>query len=187
VIAPKFQVRGRPVDKSSEVRMQELLDAREIEGLMIHYFDAVDALDPFGAVEIFSADIEGDFMTGHPYRGRQQIARALGKILLQYESTSHHITNHRAVIDGDHATAFTYIYAFHRMRNSSDTWHLWARHEDVLRRESDGWRVTRRVLAAVDSVPRWDKISDDWYYGHRGRRSHSQLEQELTDRSRDTT
>lgn len=181
------QLGGTPVEKSSEIQLQELVDAREIEGLMIQYFDAVDALDPFRAVEIFSDDIEGDFMTGHPYRGRRQIARALGKILLQYESTSHHITNHRAVIDGDHATAYTYIYAFHRMRNSSDTWHLWARHEDVLRREIVGWRVTRRVLAAVDSVPRWEKIADDWYYGHRGRRSHLELERELTNTSRDVT
>jgi ketosteroid isomerase-like protein len=159
--------------------IRDLADAREIEHLMIHYFDAVDALDPFRAVEIFTDDVEGDFMTGHPYVGRRSIARALGKILVQYEHTSHHITNHRATIDGDTATALTYIYAFHRMRGSDDTWHLWARHVDELVRVGGAWRVRRRVLSAIDSVPRWSKIDDDWYYGHPGRRSHAEMEAQL--------
>jgi ketosteroid isomerase-like protein len=159
--------------------VRELADAREIEGLMIHYFDAVDALDPFRAVEIFTDDIEGDFMTGKVYRGPRTIARALGRILLQYQQTSHHITNHRAQIDGDRATALTYIYAFHRMRDSDDTWHLWARHVDQLVRVDGRWKVSHRVLAAIDSVPRWEKIDDSWYYGHPGRRPHADLEEQL--------
>lgn len=166
------------MDTDREV-IRELADAREIEGLMVHYFDAVDALDPFRAVEIFTDDIEGDFMTGHPYVGRRAIARGLGKILLQYERTSHHITNHRATITGDTATALTYIYAFHRMRGSDDTWQLWARHVDELVRIDGRWLVSGRVLAAIDSEPRWDKIRDDWYYGHPGRQAHADLEAEL--------
>jgi ketosteroid isomerase-like protein len=166
--------------------IQELADAREIEGLMIHYFDAVDALDPFRAVEIFTDDIEGDFMTGHPYVGRQAIARGLGKILVQYERTSHHITNHRATITGDTATALTYIYAFHRMRGSDHTWHLWARHVDELVQVGGRWLVSKRVLSAIDSIPRWEKIKDDWYYGHPGRRSHAEMEAQLRETSRPT-
>lgn len=159
--------------------LRELADAREIEGLMVHYFDAVDALDPWRAVQIFSDDVEGDFMTGRQYRGREAIARALGRILLQYERTSHHITNHRAIIIGDTAEALTYIYAFHRMRGSDDTWHLWARHADRLARRDGRWLVTRRTLCAVDSSPRWDRIDDAWYYGHPGRRDHADLEADL--------
>ena len=118
-------------------------------------------------------------MTGHPYVGREAIARGLGKILIQYERTSHHITNHRATITGDTATALTYIYAFHRMRGSEDTWHLWARHVDDLVRVDGRWLVSRRVLSAIDSVPRWERIDDDWYYGHPGRRSHAEMEDQL--------
>jgi uncharacterized protein (TIGR02246 family) len=163
----------------TDAALRELVDERAIARLMVDYFDAVDALDPFRAVGIFTDDVEGDFMTGRLYHGRQAIARALGKILLQYERTSHHITNHKAVIAGDTATALTYIYAFHRMRGSDDTWHLWARHSDELVRSDGGWRVRKRVLVAIDSVPRWDKIDDAWYYGHPGRRPHDELERQL--------
>ncbi len=162
-------------------QLRELVDAREIHGLMCHYFDHVDRLDPFGAATIFTEDAEGDFMTGRRYQGPRAIARALGRILLQYGHTSHHITNHRATIDGDTATSLTYIYAFHRMRDTGDLWHLWARHVDELVRTPDGWRVSRRVLSALDSTPEWEKVRREWYYGHPGRRTHEEMEAQLRD------
>lgn len=155
--------------------LQMLLDEREIWRLMVEYFDAVDALDPERAVQIFSDDVTGDFMTGRVYQGRKSIERALGKILLQYEQTSHHITNHRVEISGDKATACTWIYAFHRMVDSNDVWHLWARHVDELKRNNGAWEVSNRVLAAIDSEPRWDAIKPDWYYGHPDRRDREAL------------
>ena len=69
------------------------------------------------------------------------------------------------------------------MRSSEDTWHLWARHVDQLVRTADGWRVRHRVLSAVDSVPRWSKIDDSWYYGHPGRQTHDELERQLAESS----
>jgi hypothetical protein len=162
-------------------QLRELVDAREIHGLMCHYFDHVDRLDPFGAAAIFTEDAEGDFMTGKRYQGPRAIARALGRILLQYRHTSHHITNHRATITGDTATSLTYIYAFHRMRDTDELWHLWARHVDDLVRTPDGWRVRRRVLSALDSTPEWEKVRREWYYGHPGRRTHDEMEAQLRD------
>ena len=119
-------------------------------------------------------------MTGKIYRGPKkiaralEIARALGRILLQYWHTGHHITNHRAMINGDTATALIYIYPFHRFPDYW-VWHLWARHEDELVRTERSWRISRRNLRAVDSQPTWELIDDDWYYGHPGRRSHDDL------------
>ena len=166
-------------NKTLSDSMQLLLDEREIWRLMVEYFDAVDALDPKRAVQIFSADVIGDFMTGRIYEGPEPIGRALGKILLQYEKTSHHITNHRVEILGDTASAVTWIYAFHRMAGTSDVWHLWARHVDELKRVDGSWKVSKRVLSAIDSEPSWDAIKSDWYYGHPGRRDRAILEAEL--------
>jgi ketosteroid isomerase-like protein len=161
--------------------VQLLLDEREIWRLMVEYFDAVDALDPKRAVQIFSDDVTGDFMTGRVYQGRGPIERVLGKILLQYEQTSHHITNHRAEVSGDVGTACTWIYAFHRMAGTDEVWHLWARHIDDLERIDGSWRVSKRVLSAIDSEPRWDAIKSDWYYGHPDRRDRAVLEAELNE------
>ena len=43
--------------KSLSDSVQMLLDEREIWRLMVEYFDAVDALDPRRAVQIFSAEV----------------------------------------------------------------------------------------------------------------------------------
>jgi hypothetical protein len=158
--------------------IQELLDAKEIEQVMVDYFDRVDALDPMGASTLFVEDATADLMTGKVYESRQHIGRALGRILLQYKHTSHHISNHRSTITGDTATAQTYIYAFHRFPDDS-VWHLWARHVDKLAKVEGRWQLTERILVPIDSTPPWDLIDDSWYRSHPGRRSHDELRAEL--------
>jgi uncharacterized protein (TIGR02246 family) len=161
-----------------EAELQRLVDERDIENLMIEYFDRVDALDPFGAVAVFADDATADLMTGKVYQGRDRIGRALSRILVQYRHTSHHISNHRARIDGDEATALTYIYAFHRFPDGS-VWHLWARHSDRLARIDGRWKLTDRVLIPLDGDPEWDVIDDSWFRSHPGRRSHDETRAEL--------
>ena len=41
-----------------EMMIQELVDARDTENLMIEYFDAVDLLDPFRVARVFTDDAE---------------------------------------------------------------------------------------------------------------------------------
>lgn len=158
--------------------LQELLDARAIEQVMVKYFDRVDALDPMGAAALFVEDATADLMTGKIYRSSQHIGRALGRILLQYKHTSHHISNHRSTIAGDTATAQTYIYAFHRFPDDS-VWHLWARHVDRLAKVDGEWKLTERILVPIDSTPPWELIDGSWYRSHPGRRSHDEVRAEL--------
>jgi uncharacterized protein (TIGR02246 family) len=160
------------------VDLQELLDRNAIHQVMVEYFDRIDALDPFGVTDLFAEDATADLMTGKIYEGRDRITSALAKILLQYRHTSHHISNHRAVIDGDTASAQTYIYAFHRFPDDS-VWHLWARHVDELAKIDGEWKLTSRVLVPIDSTPPWDLIDDDWYRSHPGRQSHDELRSQL--------
>jgi uncharacterized protein (TIGR02246 family) len=163
----------------SQLELQELFDARAIESLMIRYFDRIDALDPRGAAEVFAPDATADLMTGKVYNGREAIGRALSKILVQYRHTSHHISNHHATIDGDTASALTYIYAFHRFPDDR-IWHLWARHTDELARIDGEWFLTERTLVPIDSDPPWDAIDPDWYRSHPGRRTHEAVRAELS-------
>lgn len=164
------------------VDVQELIDARAIEQVMIEYFDRIDALDPFGVAPLFVEDATADLMTGKVYHGRDRITRALAKILLQYRHTSHHISNHRSIITGDTARAQTYIYAFHRFPDDS-VWHLWARHVDELARVDGEWKLTSRVLVPIDATPPWDLIEDGWFGSHPGRQSHDTLREQLEARS----
>jgi ketosteroid isomerase-like protein len=157
-------------------RIKQLLDAWEIERIWTHYFDRVDADDAAGAVRDFAPDVRVEIMTGKVYEGRDAYARALDRVLAQYERTSHHASNFDIEFqDRNNATMTAYVYAFHRLRETGEPWHLWARIVDRLeRRNGLGWVVTEHVLHGVDSDPRWGKIDDSWYRGHPGRRDRTE-------------
>ena len=76
-----------------ESALSELIDARAIEQTLVAYFDRIDANDPVGASEFFAPDVEVEIMTGKRYQGRERFASAVGRVLDQYERTSHHLTN----------------------------------------------------------------------------------------------
>jgi len=149
-----------------------LIDARAIEQVWVRYFDRVDADDALGAVADFAADVRVEIMTGRTYEGRDDYARALDRVLAQYEVTSHHVSNfviHRPGPDTAHLTAW--VYAYHRLRETGRPWHLYARIVDRLERRDGEWVVVEHVLHGVDSTPRWRRVDDDWYRGHPGRRT----------------
>ena len=152
-----------------ESALSELIDARAIEQMLVAYFDRIDANDPVGASEFFAPDVEVEIMTGKRYQGRERFARAVGRVLDQYERTSHHLTNVSTSIRGDTAQALAYVYAYHRMAATGEPWHLWARIRDRFERRDGRWVVVEHVLLGVDSVPHRDDIPADWYAGHPGR------------------
>lgn len=149
--------------------LARLLDARAIERVFVDYFDRVDAADAEGAAGLFAEDATFEIMTGKTYQGRDAYARVLGRVLAQYERTSHHMSNHRSEIDGEVASAVTYVYAYHRLRETGRPWHLWARIVNKLAKRDGRWEVTEHVLHGVDHDPPWPAVHDEWFRGHPGR------------------
>ena len=144
-------------------RLQTLRDERDVAAVLLRYFRGIDAGRPEVAVEELADDATADIMTGKVYQGRDRIGRALGRILVRYERTSHHVTNVLVDLDGDRALCSAYVYAFHRMRDSGQPWHLWARIREELRRQEQGWVVESHRLYGVDAVPPRPDIAADWY------------------------
>ena len=151
--------------------LRELLDAREIEQVFVRYFDRVDANDPEGASLCFAPDVEFEIMIGKRKTGRERFARSLGRVLNQYERTSHHVGNISCEIDGDSADVQAYVYAFHRMYNTGEPWHLWVRLKERFARIDGQWLIAEHVLLGLDAVPNRPDIPRDWYPGHPGRLS----------------
>lgn len=144
--------------------------ARDPARTLFDYFERIDAQDPAGAVANFTEDATAEVMTGKFLQGRDKIGRALGRILVAYERTSHHATNLRWDEDGDRIELWSYVYAYHRMKATGATWHLWIRLRDVFVREDDGnLLIAEHQLVGVDSVPGRQDIPADWYPGHPGR------------------
>ena len=76
---------------------------------------------------------------------RDQMIRAWQTQLPGYLHTQHAITNHLVRIDGDHALAFSLIYATHYLPNEQgeDFWVFVGNYEHELARTPEGWKITR--------------------------------------------
>jgi uncharacterized protein (TIGR02246 family) len=146
--------------------LAKLAAAWEIEQLMAHYLERVDARDPEGAAATFTEDGVADYLTGRTYQGRERIARVLGGILGHFERTSHHMSNHQVRIAGDTARAITYVYAFHRLAATGGTWHFWGRHVDRLVKVGGEWLIAERTLIAVDADPEREDVPRSLFQGH---------------------
>lgn len=150
-----------------EKATQELLDFRAIEQLMVRYADRIDANDPEGAAACFAEDGIGKYWG--ECRGRKEIAARLAKILDSFSSTSHHLSNVSIHLDGDRATAMSYVYAFHRMADTGDPLHYWGRWVDRLVRVDEGWRFAEREVVGIGSIEPNDAGRDRAQPGHPGR------------------
>jgi uncharacterized protein (TIGR02246 family) len=130
--------------------LQELMDIRAIEQLMMLYCDRIDANDPEGAAACFTEDGVGKYWG--VFRGRKEIAARLGRILQHFSATSHHLSNITITLNGDRATALSYVYAFHRMAATGESTHYWGRWVDRLVRSGDGWLLAEREVVGVGSL-----------------------------------
>jgi alkylhydroperoxidase/carboxymuconolactone decarboxylase family protein YurZ/ketosteroid isomerase-like protein len=137
--------------------------------ILYDYFDCIDRQDTVAAVANFTENARAEVMTGKFLEGRDRIGRALARILAAYARTSHHVTNERVEYDGEQAILSTYVYAYHRMKATGGTWHLWARLVDVMVPDGDRWLIDEHRLTGVDAIPSRREIPDEWYGGHPGR------------------
>ena len=148
--------------------LQELLDLRAIEQLMVRYADRIDANDPEGAAACFAEDGVGKYWG--ECRGRKEIAARLARILDTFAATSHHLSNVNIRLDGDRATAMSYVYAFHRMAETNDPMHYWGRWVDRLIRTDEGWLFAEREVVGVGSIaPEHAQPAISIHPGHPGR------------------
>ena len=148
-------------------QLLELIEARAIEQLMIRYIDRIDANDPPGAAACFTEDGVGVYWG--EYRGRAAIADRLAGILDAFAHTSHHLSNVATVIDGHHATAQAYVYAFHRRTGTNDFLHYWGRWVDALTKVDGQWLFARREVVGIGSYTAGDGEKDRAFPGHPGR------------------
>jgi alkylhydroperoxidase/carboxymuconolactone decarboxylase family protein YurZ/ketosteroid isomerase-like protein len=142
-------------------------DLIAIERVLRYYFDRIDAQDSTGAVEHFAEHAKAYIMTGKYLEGRDRIGRALGRVIAQYEVTSHHVTNVRVDRTGDdEAVVWSHVYAYHRMAHTGRPWHLWVQLYDRFERIDGRWYIAEHALNGVDSIPPRPDIPADWYSGH---------------------
>ena len=139
--------------------LQQLVDRSEITDLLIHYCWLCDSdgLDRIAA-EIFTLDAEADYGFG-PMVGRDAIDRFFCNAGAAMDGTVHVLSNVVVTVEGDRATARSYVTASERFGDrtglkqevGADFVVLGCYH-DTLVRTDRGWRIHHRDFGHLPPV-----------------------------------
>jgi ketosteroid isomerase-like protein len=147
--------------------LRALQDRAEIEDVLYRYSSAVDSFDNAGVRSALADDIWAQYGNGDPVEGGDKlaawIAEATASVIWQ-----HHLLNvYHITIDGDQAKTLSYLTSYQVFKENPDAAIiLVARYHDELKRTSDGWKISKRVMEVL-----WgESKADDGYLANLGGR-----------------
>jgi ketosteroid isomerase-like protein len=149
------------------VSLRALQDRTDIADVLYRYSSAVDSFDKAGLRSALADDIWAQYGNGDPVEGGDKladwIAGATATVIWQ-----HHLLNvYHITIDGDQAKTLSYLTSYQVFKENPDAAIiLVARYHDELKRTSDGWKISKRVMEVL-----WgESKADDGYLANLGGR-----------------
>ena len=162
------------MDAQLEARLRRMLDEHEIERLIKGYGRAVDRSDRAELGAIFHPDaVEHHGTFEGPSKG--YVDYAIDTALPRYDRTSHYLTNCVIHLDGDRATAETYLLAAHLRHDDAGEQYvdlMNGRLLDQLERRDGEWRIVERTVVhdwdTTEKIEQIDKWQGVFVRGERG-------------------
>lgn len=133
---------------------EELADKVAIREVLEAYAFGLDERD-FAAVEgVFTPDAELDYTSTSAWVGTPaEVIPVIEKTLSNFPVCQHHLTNCRISVDGDTATANTYLWNPLAMEGGANMLLVGGRYDDELVRTDEGWRISKRTFVASSWTP----------------------------------
>jgi ketosteroid isomerase-like protein len=129
--------------------IRTVADNLAIQSVKALYCEGADCLpsDPARAeallTQVFTEDVAADYASGEVLQGRAAVLDfLLNRIGKSRDWVWHSIHTPRIELDGDKATAYWTIIALMKAKGSTKTEQATGRYVDVLRRTSDGWKIS---------------------------------------------
>jgi ketosteroid isomerase-like protein len=147
--------------------LRALQDRTDVADVLYRYSSAVDSFDKAGVRSALADDIWAQYGNGDPVEGGDKLANwiagATATVIWQ-----HHLLNvYHITIDGDQAKTLSYLTSYQVFKENPDAAIiLVARYHDELKRTSDGWKISKRVMEVL-----WgESKADDGYLANLGGR-----------------
>ncbi len=123
-------------------------DYEQIRAVTVLYAKSLDRRDYAALRNVFTPDAVGVY-GGKTYNGIDEITGLMVHALTQCAATQHLLGAQDIQVDGDRATASTYLQAIHIGVNKGFEGRMmtfYGEYVDRLVRTQDGWRIARREL-----------------------------------------
>ena len=137
-----------PPPTDSAAQLQWLVDRAAISDLLVDFARSLDDQDWAGYAALYATDGVLAIAPTISHTGRDGLAEFVAASLGRYAGTHHVSSNHAIDVDGDTASARSYLIAAHVFDAAEPQRHAdgagWYRYQ--LRRDPEGWRFTHVSL-----------------------------------------
>jgi len=129
--------------------MSERDDRQDISELLVRYATGIDRRDWPLFRTVFTDDCELDYGEIGTWQGVDAVTDFMDTTHAMAGHTLHRLTNQAITVEGDDATARTYIDAVIMFGDNQAGVNAWGFYDDKIVRTTDGWRIARRRFTQV--------------------------------------
>ncbi|OBB19133.1 polyketide cyclase [Mycolicibacterium setense] len=127
-------------------------DREDIVDVLIRYATGIDRRDWPLFRTAFTDDCVLDYGEIGCWTGVDAVTEFMGQSHAMAGHTMHRLSNHAIAVDGDTATARTYVDALIMAQDNNSGVNAVGFYDDELVRTADGWRIARRRFTPVRVV-----------------------------------
>ena len=132
---------------SADPAIRLLQDRADITDVLYRYASTIDRFDLAGLRSVLADDLWAQYGNAEPVSGGDAVASWIGEAIANVVWQHHLVSVYHVEVDGDRASALVYHTSHQVFEEDPDTAKLLVgRYHNELRRESDGWRISRLVL-----------------------------------------
>jgi ketosteroid isomerase-like protein len=131
----------------SDAAIRVLQDRMDITDVLYRYASTIDRFDLDGLRTVLADDLWAQYGNAEPITGGDAVARWIGEAIAHVVWQHHLLSVYHVEVDGDRARALVYHTSHQVFEDDAETAKLLVgRYHNELRREADGWRISRLVL-----------------------------------------
>jgi ketosteroid isomerase-like protein len=132
---------------SADPTVRALQDRMDVTDALYRYASAIDRFDAAGLRSVLADDVWAQYGNAEPVSGGDAVAGWIGEATANVVWQHHLLSVYHVEVEGDLARALVYHTSHQVFDDAPDTAKLLVgRYHNELRREHDGWRISRLVL-----------------------------------------
>jgi len=124
-------------------------DKSDIAEVLVRYATGIDRRDWDALRSCFTTDFQGTYTDIADFDGAESLVEFMARAHAEMGHTLHRMSNIVAALDGDVATARSYVDAVLMMPDGMTGINAIGFYDDELVRTADGWRISRRTYTSV--------------------------------------
>jgi ketosteroid isomerase-like protein len=132
---------------SADPTVRALQDRMDVTDVLYRYASTIDRFDAAGLRSVLADDVWAQYGNAEPVSGGDAVAGWIGEATANVVWQHHLLSVYQVEVEGDLARALVYHTSHQVFDDAPDTAKLLVgRYHNELRREHDGWRISRLVL-----------------------------------------